>query len=61
MDLQTREASPTTVVEGWGGIFDTNRLTLRAVLENMDMKLWIWELCQISKGFVLHNCPKSRY
>ncbi|KIK05928.1 hypothetical protein K443DRAFT_3486 [Laccaria amethystina LaAM-08-1] len=51
MDLQTREASPTTVVEGWGGIFDTNRLSLRAVLENMDMKLWIWELCQISKGF----------
>lgn len=35
MDLQTREASSTTAVEGWSGIFDTNRPSLRAVLESM--------------------------
>ena len=35
MDLQTREASSTTAVEGWGGIFDTNRPSLRAVLESI--------------------------
>ena len=35
MDLQTREASSTIAVEGWSGIFDTNRPSLRAVLESM--------------------------
>lgn len=35
MDVQMREASSTTPVEGWGGIFDTNRPSLRAVLESM--------------------------
>ncbi|KIK05923.1 hypothetical protein K443DRAFT_3481 [Laccaria amethystina LaAM-08-1] len=38
-DLHTREAGSTTAVEGWGGIFDTNRPSLRAVLESMGYEI----------------------
>ena len=49
MDLQMREASSTTAVEGCYGI------PCGPFWRVWGMKSWIWELCQMSKVFGPHN------